>query len=134
MSILVVDASVSAVWFIEDAKHPIADATFESLDAVEAIVPQIWHFEIRNILLVAARRNRIQLHDINGHLKAIDLLKIDTDHEPDFNHTMQLALTHHLTFYDALYLELAIRRDARLATLDAALARAAEMEGLNDIS
>ncbi len=43
---------------------------------------------------------------------------------------MELALTHDLTFYDALYLELAKRRNAPLATLDNALARAAIDEGL----
>ena len=54
---------------------------------------------------------------------------IETDHEPNFHATMQLALTHNLTFYDALYLELAIRRNAQLATLDSALSRAATAEG-----
>ncbi len=72
MSDLVVDASVAAAWFLEDEEHPVADATFESLDTVEAIVPQIWHFEIRNVLVFAARRGRIQWPQISGHLKAIN--------------------------------------------------------------
>lgn len=130
MSDLVVDASVAAAWFLEDEEHLVADATFESLDTVEAIVPQIWHFEIRNVLVFAARRGRIQWPQIRGLLKAINVLRIDTDHEPDFDAAMELALTHNLTFYDALYLELAKRRNAPLATLDNALARAATNEGL----
>ena len=134
MSFLVVDASVSAVWFMEDEEHPVADATFESLNTVQAIVPQIWHFEIRNVLVFAVRRGRIPMREIDGHLKALSVLRIDTDHEPDFDIAMQLALTHNLTFYDALYLELAIRRNAQLATLDSDLARAATAEGLSDPS
>ena len=134
MSFLVVDASVSAVWFMQDEEHPVADATFESLNTVQAIVPQIWHFEIRNVLVFAARRGRIKRSEISDHLKALNVLRIDTDQEPDLDAVMQLALTHNLTFYDALYLELAIRRDAQLATLDSALARAADAEGLSDPS
>ena len=134
MSFLVVDASVSAVWFIEDETHPVADATFKSLDTVEAIVPQIWHFEIRNVLLMAARRGRIQWREISSHLKAINVLPIETDKEPELDAAMELARDHRLTFYDAMYLELAIRRNAQFASLDDALARAAANEGLTPVS
>ena len=37
---------------------------------------------------------------------------------------------HGLSFYDAVYLELAIRHSAPMATLDRTLARAADAEGL----
>ena len=131
MSFLVVDASVSAVWFMEDEEHPVAHATFEALNTVQAIVPQIWHFEIRNVLVFAARRGRIKRGEISDNLKALSVLRIDTDQEPAFDATMQLALTHNLTFYDALYLELAQRRNAQLATLDNALTRSAESEGVS---
>ena len=134
MSFLVVDASVSAVWFIEDETHPVADATFKSLDTIEAIVPQIWHFEIRNVLLMAARRGRIQWREISSHLKAINVLPIETDKEPELDAAMELARDHRLTFYDAMYLELAIRRNAQFASLDNALARAAANEGLTPVS
>jgi predicted nucleic acid-binding protein len=43
---------------------------------------------------------------------------------------VELADRHRLTVYDALYLELALDIDAELATLDRALAEAAESEGL----
>ena len=91
---------------------------------------KIWHFEIRNVLVFAARRGRIQWPQIRGLLKAINVLRIDTDQNPDFDAAMELALTHNLSFYDALYLELAKWRNAPLATLDNALARAATNEGL----
>ena len=41
-----------------------------------------------------------------------------------------LAREHLLSFYDALYLELAKRREAEIATLDRELARSARAEGL----
>lgn len=41
-----------------------------------------------------------------------------------------LARRHRLTFYDALYLALALREGLPLATLDRALAGAAQREGV----
>ena len=43
---------------------------------------------------------------------------------------LTLAERHRLSFYDAVYLELAKRFGAPVATLDKALARAAAAEGL----
>lgn len=134
MSFIVVDASVSAVWLMEDEEHPIADATFESLDTVQAIVPQIWHFEIRNVLVVSERRGRTTRSHNERHLNAINEMQIHTDQNPDLDAAMDLARRHNLTFYDALYLELAIRRNAQLATLDSALTQAATAEGLSQPS
>ena len=42
----------------------------------------------------------------------------------------ELARSHHLAIYDAVYQELASRRNEALATLDVALVRAATAEGL----
>ena len=64
----------------------------------------------------------------------LSTLPIHTDQQPDYDAAMQFARTHNLTFYDALYLELAIRRDAQLATLDSALSQAAAAEGLSNPS
>ena len=129
MSDVVIDASVAAAWMIEDEQHPIADAALEIIETDQAIVPQVWHFEIRNVLIIAERRGRIPTADIQRQLQVITALRILTDQEPDFDAAMDLARSHNLTFYDALYLELAKRRGARLATLDNALARAAANEG-----
>ena len=134
MTALVVDASVAAVWLLEDEDHPIAEAAYQYVESSDAIVPQIWQFEIRNILITSARRRRISIDDVESLLTVVDELGMSTDHEPDFHATMQLALTHNLTFYDALYLELAIRRDAQVATLDSDLVRAATAAGLSDPS
>ena len=130
MSGLVIDASVSTVWLMDDEDHPIAEAAYEFVESGEAIVPQVWHFEIRNALLTATRRRRIPSEHIASYLDLVNGLRIETDHEPNFHATMQLALNYNLTIYDALYLELAKRRNAQLATLDAALARAAADEGV----
>jgi predicted nucleic acid-binding protein len=43
----------------------------------------------------------------------------------------EIAKTCHLTAYDAAYLELAMRKDATLATLDKQLVKASNLSGVN---
>ena len=130
MTDLVIDASIAAAWIIEDEHHPAADVVLETLETDQGIVPQIWHFEIRNVLVVSERRGRTTITHNQRHLDAINAMTIQTDQNPDLNATMQLARKHNLTFYDATYLELALRLDLPLATLDNALTRSAESEGV----
>ena len=125
-----VDASVSASWLFDDEDDPYAEAVLAELEMAEGLVPQLWHFEMRNILLVARRRQRITAPGLAERIAALTELPLASDLDPDLDRAMELAERHALTFYDALYLELARRRDAPLATLDAALQRAAKTEGL----
>ena len=63
-------------------------------------------------------------------LNAVQDLPIRTDTEPDLSIAFALAERHGLSFYDAIYLELAKRHAAPIATLDKALDQAATGEGL----
>ncbi len=127
---MVIDASVAAAWLLDDESDPDSIARLRTLSEQDAFVPQLWHFETRNALLVAERRGRILPSEVAERLTDLNTLPIQTDNEPNFDAAMQLARTHRLTFYDALYLEVAIRRNAQLATLDTALASAASNEGI----
>ena len=126
----VIDASVASAWILDDESDPFADEVYEIVQANDGFVPQHWHFEIRNTLLMAERRGRITSDTIGMRLNRLGQLLIRTDLSPDLDATISLAQTHRLTFYDALYLELALRRNIPLATLDSALDRAAAAEGL----
>ena len=130
MSGLVVDASMALAWLFDDEDHPGVEAALERLKEEGAIVPQLWHLEIRNALLSAERRLRISLEEVGERLEALDGLPIQTDEQPDYQVAFDLARKHGLSFYDALYLELANRQRAGLATLDRALGRAASSEGV----
>ena len=57
-------------------------------------------------------------------------MNLSTDLNTDLDATFSLAFEHSLTFYDALYLELASRRQLSLATLDGDLSRAARSAGV----
>ena len=121
---------MTLTWLFDDEDQPGAGATLERLKEDGAVVPQLWHLEIRNALLSAERRGRISLEEIDERLHALNGLPIQTDGEPSYPSTFDLARKHGLSFYDALYLELAKRLGAELATLDRALGRAAVSEGV----
>ena len=130
MSELVIDASVSGVWLFDDESDPRADDALDAVSDGGGIIPQHWHFEIRNALLVGERRGRIAPEQVAERLDGLSQVPLRTDAEPDLDAAMSLARAHNLSFYDAVYLELALRRNAALATLDARLARAASAEGV----
>ena len=129
---LVLDPSVVLAWLLDDEYEPVADAVIESLAGDRAWVPQHWHFEVRNGLLMGERRGRLSRGQCNRCVGSLQALPVQTDNEADLDTALGLAREHGLTFYDALYLELARRRSARLATLDAALQQAAQAEGVQD--
>ena len=128
--VFVVDASLILSWLFPDESNERADRVVNSLADHHGIVPHLFHFEVRNILLVAERNDRIDADTVSERLGRLGRLPIDTDFTPNLDATLELARRHQLTFYDALYLELTLRRNLSLATLDNALERAAVAEGV----
>ncbi|HEY2660878.1 MAG TPA: type II toxin-antitoxin system VapC family toxin [Caulobacteraceae bacterium] len=126
----VVDASIAGCWAFEDEDHPMAAAALERLRTEDAIAPSLWWFEVRNLLLVNERRGRISEADMAAFLRRLSRLPITLGPRPDETQLLTLARRHRLTVYDAAYLELAQREDIVLATLDGALQRAAQAEGV----
>jgi predicted nucleic acid-binding protein len=126
---LVVDASVTLPWFLEDERTDFTDAVFASLHLGEYWTPAIWCLEFPNALLAAERRRRIDRATRLGVLERAILLGIRVDAAvPDMRVVSALAERHGLTAYDAAYLELALRQDFGLITLDRELAAAAQSE------
>jgi predicted nucleic acid-binding protein len=129
---LVIDASFALGWLYErlDPREAVlAGRTLSDLDAVEAMVPWAWHLEVINALLVGERRGLISEAVGTTFLKRLADLPILTDGalpqaRCEAVLTLALARAQGLAAYDAVYLELALRRGATLATLDARLAAA----------
>ena len=130
MSVFVLDASVAAAWLLDEPAASRADLALARLEEQAALVPQLWHLEVRNCLLVATRRERLTAGTAAQRLEALRGLPIRTDTKPDLAVALTLAERHRLSFYDAIYLELAKRRAAPIATLDKALAQAAAAQCL----
>ncbi len=95
-----------------------------------AVVPGIFWYEMRNVLVGAERSGRIDRQGTANFLERLDQLRIEVNHAHEEAKTLALARRYRLTVYDAAYLETAIRRQAALATLDTDLAAAAGHEGV----
>ncbi len=129
----VLDCSITLSWYFRDEGSVQTDALLERLIDEEIFVPALWPLEVTNALLAALRRNRIDETELAGLLGDLRDLPSEIDSETDvmvWDHSLALARRYGLSVYDATYLELAIRKEVPLATVDRALARAADEAGV----
>ncbi len=133
---LVLDSSVAlAAIYPGEATVPVR-AVFERVIRSGAWVPSLWRLEVANSLQLAAKKGRIPQFLRDEALVDLRLLPIRIDPETDrsaWGATLELAVAHSLTTYDAAYLELAIRRHLPIASLDAALLNAARATGVTTL-
>lgn len=133
MTQLVVDASIFGPLLIPDEKHNLIPGLFDRIVEQGALAPQHWPLEVVNTIRMAVRRNRLpatNMLDVVAKMRGMDIGIDSSTGENAWSATLELATKHDLTVYDAAYLELSLRRALPLATLDAALARAARAENV----
>lgn len=123
----VVDCSVSAAWFIPLEKNaPYETLLSDILDGrVEMIVPDLWWYEVMNVIRSAALRKRIQASDMRElflFLRDIPKKVVAIGEEGQFG-ILKMAVDRRLSVYDATYLFLAISSGSRLITSDTDLLR-----------
>jgi predicted nucleic acid-binding protein len=133
---LVLDASVALSWCfpgdpVEDT--PYSRSVLSNLATHDAIVPEIWGFEVANVIFVAfSKRKRISQKQIDEYLQLLKALPIRVE-----TNTLwaNVALESHarkwnLPAYDVAYLDLALRKNLPMATADADLRKAAQATGV----
>jgi predicted nucleic acid-binding protein len=128
---LVLDSSVTLAWAYSDETTEPVTQIFELLSQGGAWVPGLWRLEVANVLEMSVRRKRHDRTFRDVTLADLAQLPIQVDLQTDqqaWSATLRLAERHQLTLYDAAYLELALRRNLPLATLDDDLRRAAKTE------
>ena len=131
MSSFVLDASVAFSWcFPGDPTENTAysRAVLNRLEQDDAVVPEIWPFEIANSLYISfARRQRITEEQIREYLQDLRDLPIRVERQDLWSNVSleSLARKHGVTVYDCSYLNLAMRLHLPLATADGPLKRAA---------
>ena len=129
----VLDCSVTMAWVFPDEATEATNQLRDSLVESRAFVPSLWPVEVGNVLLVAARRNRVRVDDWREIRASLEALPIEIDPVTTsraWGASLELARTHQLSVYDAMYLELAMRLQLPLATLDRALRGAARTAGV----
>lgn len=129
----VLDNSVALAWCFEDEQTPAVMALLDRVTETGATAPMLWPLEALNGLLAAERRRRLNAARRTQLAALLQALPVTIDNETAdraWAATAQLAERLGLSVYDAAYLELAIRRELPLATLDRALRTAAVGRGL----
>jgi len=127
----VLDSSITLARVYSEEITDEVVQVFDLLTQSGAWVPTIWHLEVANVLQRDVRRKRCSADFRDATLADLARLPIQVDPETDrqaWGATLRLAARHGLTMYDAAYLELALRRNLPLATLDEDLRRAARAE------
>lgn len=132
MNLWVLDCSLAVATFLPDENSKLADQFFTKLqNENKAIVPSLWLYEISNVILVATRRKRISEENVSTIFKSIESFPIEV--EPSFSPSImrniyELGKKHTLSIYDSAYLELCIRKNAGLGSLDEKLIQSAKKE------
>jgi len=129
----VIDCSVAMAWLFDDEATRETSALLDRMSTETALVPALWYLEVANVLALAERKGRISSLQSDAFLANLGQLGIQRDDDASdraFTHLIAACRAHHLTAYDATYLDLAIRRDLPLATLDEDLRKIARKLGV----
>ncbi len=137
MNLHVIDASAMGPLIFEDEAHGQIGLLPELLENGACIVPVHWHFEVANLLLAGVRRGRATAKEATTILDLLAALPVETDPKPlqrSWSGIYAIAAKHDLSFYDAAYLELAVRLSAPLLSFDKALIKAASVYSVKVLS
>ncbi len=133
MNGIVIDASVALAWCFPDEASDYADFVLLAVENQTVIVPSIWAVEITNALLVGQRRKRIRQPEVRRFIELLKDLSVVEDRQAfadSVSNVLPLAREYDLSAYDAAYLDVAVRHEMPLATLDGALQKACTLAGI----
>jgi predicted nucleic acid-binding protein len=136
MAAFILVASVAISWcFPGDPTEdtPYSRRVLKELAANDAVVPEIWPFEIANSIFVSfSKRKRMTEEQITEYLTLLKALPIRVAPRNLWSNIdlESLARRRNIAAYDAAYLDLALRSNLALATSDEPLQQAAIAEGI----
>lgn len=131
----VLDNSVVSGWLLESQASAYSDAIAQRLQVDRAMAPHLLVLEYTNVLRTACKRQKLIAAQAQEMLARLAELPVDIDTAPpNPAQVFDLALRYDLTSYDAVYLDLALRKSLPIATQDRDLADAARVAGVGVVS
>ncbi len=130
MSLVVVDASVAAKWFLPAKGETLIEEAFRLLrqytkGEVRLVVPDLFWAELGNLLWRAMRQGRCTKATAESALASLKDRKLPTVSTLALlDLALGIATTFDRTVYDSLYVALALHSKAQLVTADERLANA----------
>ena len=124
MSLLVLDASVAAKWYLPRVDEPLAEEALAllrqySAGNIQFVVPDLFWAEFGNILWKCVRNGRISAKSASDALTGILEYSFPTVGATELAEVaLAIALSTGRTVYDAIYVALAVQRNAAFVTAD----------------
>jgi predicted nucleic acid-binding protein len=125
---LVVDSSFILASLLAETRAGFAAETLADAAYGDLLAPALLPFEVANVFRTRVRSGRLSPVERDARLRMYFALGIGTEPAPTEAQLLRssvLSAEHDLTIYDAVYLEVALRNEASLATFDLALASGA---------
>ena len=130
MTTCVVDANVAAKWLLPAAGEGLLDQanhliTLHVRRDLQLLAPDLIEAEIGNVLWKAVRRSRISQAEAENSLRRFIALAIQVIPTSDLlSQALQIAMACDRSFYDSLYVALALATKTELITADERLVNA----------
>jgi len=119
---IVLDGSAAAPWVLPDENTQLSERLLEQIldDRLALVVPELWRYEMLNVLRSGVLRGRItdqQARKGLALISSIPLEVVSTEAQGE-DGILDAALSLKLSAYDATYLHLARSRGIDLVTAD----------------
>jgi predicted nucleic acid-binding protein len=130
VSLLVVDASVAAKWYLPESREELTDQALALLNKyekneVQFVVPDLFYAEIASAIWKAVRGGRVSR--AFGDQALVLLTQREFATIPSLkllDQAFQIATDHAQNVYNSLYVALAVQTNSQLITADERLANA----------
>ena len=125
---IVVDSSFIMSSILSDEQRLELEKIYNMItdNSYKVFAPSIFYLECENVLISSIKRNRIPKTAYENYMRLIGLLPINIDYFSASKESTyiigKIATEYDLTSYDASYLELALRINGQIGTLDKKLA------------
>ena len=136
---LVIDCSFIISSILPDELQLKVDKVYNEISnkLYNVYVPAIFYLECNNVLLSSLKNQRIMKNDYEKYIQLINNLPVTVDKFCSDSESLysigRIAQTYNLTSYDASYLELALRLEAKVATLDKVLTYSCKVANIKSV-
>jgi predicted nucleic acid-binding protein len=130
----VLDCSIAAKWLLPEPGRAAALRILEQYTAreIHLIAPDILLAEFASLLAKRSRRKQISTTDAqHAYTLMTKCVPRLFDIRPRLFQALELSMSHQMSLWDCLYLDLAIEHDCPVLTADLRFFRAAERTGLS---